>query len=279
MQSISAEFLSHIGEEVTTLALCWKIMRRDGYALGYTTSDRNLDVGGLTYRSMPGFSATAVSANNTFAGNELEIDGAISDDLITEEDLRAGLYDFANMEIFLVNWRDPELGKLILRSGHISDIRYQDGSFTAELQGASYRLDQTFGVTCSAECRAEFGDSQCKVDRSDFAEVHLVDSVVHAKKFGTSGLDKPDGWLDYGQLRWISGANAGLEAEIKRYQNGQIEIYEAMSDVVSVGDLVELTPGCDKRFVTCRTKYNNAINFRGEPHVPGSDAVFSYPGL
>ncbi|WP_341818742.1 phage BR0599 family protein [Wolbachia endosymbiont (group B) of Ennomos erosarius] len=27
--------------------------------------------------------------------------------------------------------------------------------------------------------------------------------------------------------------------------------------------------GCNKTFPTCRSKFNNTVNFRGEPYIPG----------
>jgi hypothetical protein len=35
--------------------------------------------------------------------------------------------------------------------------------------------------------------------------------------------------------------------------------------------------GCDKRLATCIERLANVLNFRGEPYVPGSDALMSYP--
>ena len=40
--------------ELTSIALCWRLDRRDGVALGFTTHDRDLLIGGLTYRTAPG---------------------------------------------------------------------------------------------------------------------------------------------------------------------------------------------------------------------------------
>jgi hypothetical protein len=37
-------------------------------------------------------------------------------------------------------------------------------------------------------------------------------------------------------------------------------------------------PTCDKRFATCSATYDNAVNFRGFPHMPGPDAVLAGPG-
>ena len=44
------------------------------------------------------------------------------------------------------------------------------------------------------------------------------------------------------------------------------------------GTLIELIEGCDKRFETCRDRFANALNFRGEPHLPGIDLLTRYPG-
>jgi uncharacterized phage protein (TIGR02218 family) len=40
-------------------------------------------------------------------------------------------------------------------------------------------------------------------------------------------------------------------------------------------DLI-ITAGCDKSFATCKARFDNGINFRGFPHVPGSDFSYSY---
>ena len=47
---------------------------------------------------------------------------------------------------------------------------------------------------------------------------------------------------------------------------------------VEIGCRVELREGCDKRFETCVNRFANAVNFRGEPHLPGADLLTRYPG-
>ena len=41
---------------------------------------------------------------------------------------------------------------------------------------------------------------------------------------------------------------------------------------------VRLVEGCDKQLATCRTRFANAVNFRGEAHLPGNDLLTRYPG-
>jgi uncharacterized phage protein (TIGR02218 family) len=48
---------------------------------------------------------------------------------------------------------------------------------------------------------------------------------------------------------------------------------------IEAGCRVELRDGCDKRFTTCVARFANAANFRGEPHLPGTDLLTRYPGI
>ena len=40
--------------DLLSAAFCWRLERRDGVALGFTTHDRDLRRGGLVYRAAPG---------------------------------------------------------------------------------------------------------------------------------------------------------------------------------------------------------------------------------
>jgi hypothetical protein len=42
---------------------------------------------------------------------------------------------------------------------------------------------------------------------------------------------------------------------------------------------LRLWQGCDKRLVTCSQRFANAVNFRGEPHVPGGDILTRFGGI
>ena len=44
-----------------------------------------------------------------------------------------------------------------------------------------------------------------------------------------------------------------------------------------MADAFTVTAGCDKSFRTCKAKFDNAVNFRGFPHVPGVDFALTYP--
>ena len=81
-------------------------------------------------------------------------------------------------------------------------------------------------------------------------------------------------------LTVLDGGAHGLEGAIKQdRQEGPmrlIELWAATGLVPAPGDRVRLTAGCDKRPATCRLKFQNFLNFRGFPHIPGQDAVLRY---
>ena len=163
-KTISAALEAHLAEEVTTLATCWRVTRRDGLTHHFTDHDRDLVVDGATYRAATGYTRSAVSSDTTLAVDNLEIDGLLDAEEITEADLRGGRFDYAAVEMFLVNWADPGQGKLILRKGWLGEVTVsRTGVFHAELRGLAQALQQRIGELYAPECRADLGDARCKV--------------------------------------------------------------------------------------------------------------------
>ena len=66
--------------ELTTVALCWRLERRDGVAMGFTTHDRDLAIGGLLYRAAPGMLPSAITLSDGFSADSIDIEGALRTD-------------------------------------------------------------------------------------------------------------------------------------------------------------------------------------------------------
>ena len=80
-----------------------------------------------------------------------------------------------------------------------------------------------------------------------------------------------------GLLRWIGGGNSGLESAIVASDGATLTL-RTPPRFDPVGALVELIEGCDKSVATCASRFANAVNFRGEPYLPGIDLLTRYPG-
>ena len=79
-----------------------------------------------------------------------------------------------------------------------------------------------------------------------------------------------------GIVTWLTGANSGQKMEVKKYTIGAIELFQPMPYTISIGDTYTVTAGCDKQLSTCRDRFANVANFRGEPHLPGNDALMKH---
>ena len=102
---------------------------------------------------------------------------------------------------------------------------------------------------------------------------------LRAIRHSTRPLTQITGWYDGGELTWTGGANTGQTVAVRRWDAGAgiLSLFLPALFAVEVGDTFTIRPGCDKSFATCKTKFDNAINFRGFPHVPGNDQILRYP--
>jgi len=278
MKTISAGLAQHLVGEVTTLATCWKITRRDGFVQGFTDHVRDLEVDGVTYKAASGYTRTAIRSTADLAVDNLDVESVFSDDGITEEDLRTGRYDFAEVRVFLVNYENLAQGILKLRRGWLGEVTIRDGMYVAELRGMTQKLQMTVGKVYTPDCSADLGDARCGVDLAALEESGTVTAVTSATTLQTS-LVQATGWYDGGELRWTSGANAGQTVAVRSWDaaSGTLTLFLPALYPIEADDAFTIRPGCDKTFATCQAKFDNAINFRGFPHVPGNDQVLSYP--
>jgi hypothetical protein len=79
MKTISAGLAQHLAAEVTTLATCWRITRRDGVVLGFTDYIRDLEVDGVTYEAASGYTRTAIRSTADLAVDNLDLESVFAD--------------------------------------------------------------------------------------------------------------------------------------------------------------------------------------------------------
>lgn len=276
-KSISTALQIAQAAETSTFATCWRCERRDGQVFGFTDHDRVLTIDGLDYEASSGYTATAIRDTQTLAVDNLDVEGVFASGQITEEDLLAGLWDYAEVRIFEVDWSDLTKGIMRLRKGRIGAVTTGKLSFNAELRGLMQNLQQQVGRLYGPACDADLGDARCGVDLDALMVTGAVEYRNDNRVIFDSSRTEADGWFDYGLLTWVTGNNAGLSMEVKRYLNvsGLIELVLPMPYTVFAGDQYEIRPGCDKAFTTCVNKYSNGDRFRGFPHVPGPSRMIS----
>jgi uncharacterized phage protein (TIGR02218 family) len=136
-------------------------------------------------------------------------------------------------------------------------------------------------------CRVDLYSSDCGVDPN----LHYNDGTVDAITDGSLGaladsmlffddtMTEADGTFNLGTVVWQTGLNAGRTSEVRAYffDRGRIELWEPTPFPIQVGDTYKIYLGCNKTEKTCGDIFNNIVNHRGFPHVPGGDSIIKYP--
>ncbi|MEO0413206.1 MAG: DUF2163 domain-containing protein [Pseudomonadota bacterium] len=279
MQTLSPALTGHFAEVNTALALCWRLDRLDGVSLGFTQHDRALTLGGLIYRPAPGFDVSAIERTATAAVDNLDLSGAFSSDALTSDDLALGRYDDARLTIFRVNWADLSMGTQYIASGIIGRVSQRDHAFQAELRGLKHRLQERACEDYTPDCRAKLGDKRCRVDLSAFTHRLDLEAQTGSATFTLADNVHLDGYFNFGTLRYMAGPLVGLDAVIVSHTGASITLTQAPTAELTFPLEVRLIAGCDRRLETCISRFDNALNYRGEPHIPGIDSLLNYPGL
>jgi hypothetical protein len=119
----------------------------------------------------------------SISSDALDAYGIIDSQAISEKDILNGLYDGAEVSIFLIDYLNPGHGKIIIRSGYIGDIQIKGQQFVAQIRGLTQACEKEIGELYSPLCRAKFGDSRCKVCKKSWTYEGVISEVITDVKF------------------------------------------------------------------------------------------------
>lgn len=278
-RTLPGGFLSSLTGPVLEFSTLIKLSRVDGVVFGFTDSDIPITYAGTTYQPSDGISATNVATATGTGVDNLEGVGFLSSTRIKEADIVAGLFDNATVEVRIYD-RTSSTATAPIMSGYIGELTVVDGIFKAEFRSLTSRLKMTLGDVTSINCRARvLGDCQCKFNLTSTvfgcaSQSSRTVSSASGTNMTFASDPAPTFFYKYGLVTFTTGPNAGISREVKTHVltsgNAVIEVRTAFPFVVSVGDVATLTIGCDRTIDACRNKFNNAVNFHGEPFLPGN---------
>ncbi len=281
--AISTDFQALLDGSATTICRCWRLRRQDGTTFGFTDHDRDLQFDGQVFLAGSGMDASALESSTGLSVDNGQAVGALSAAGLRDADIMAGKFDRAKVEQWLVNWADQSVRELVFR-GTLGEVRRGSSAFEVELRSLAEGLNKPLGRGYVPSCDAVLGDGRCGVDLAVAGRVETVSvlSVVNARRVLLDPVAGADaGWFQNGQMRWISGANAGITSIVKLDSVADdardVELWEELRAPVAAGDMAELLVGCDKRRETCVDKFSNLLNFRGFPSIPGEDWITDFP--
>ncbi len=291
MKSVPAPLLAIYAADASQIAHCMQITRADGQVLRFTDHDRDLIVDGATYRTHPGFDGAALTSRAGLQVDNSEARSFLDDTTISETDLRAGLWDHAEVRIFAVAWADPSLGRLRMLRGWLGEFTIDGAGWKTELRSLANALNTSIGELVMPSCAAVLGDARCGMDLTEYTTTGEVTAVVSNRVFDTDVAsatvrltptttgNPPADYFTGGLLTWDTGANAGRRMEVRTSAaDGRISLQLSMASPIVAGDTFTAETGCAKSIEVCKAKFGNVVRFRGAPHLPGIDRILRVGG-
>jgi len=261
--------------ELEAVATFWRIRRQDGVTIGLTSHDADLWFDGIQHRGSPGMLPSAIRRNADLTSDSAEVQGALTHDSISAADLQAGRFDSAAVEIGLVDWETLE--NAILYRGVIGGVAEEAGGYQADLQSAKVALETDPVPRTSPTCRAKFCGPGCTLNPVRYKhEGQLSGMDLENNALTFTGIPDPQ-LFESGSLRWVDGPHAGQAVEIMSAEDEWLVLDAVLVPDLLLGTRAVLREGCDHTLATCRDRFRNAINFRGEPFLPGNDLLTRYP--
>lgn len=269
--------------QATTLCNIWIIRRSDGTTLGFTNHDADIIHNGVPCHAASGLTGAALQTSTGLSVDNTEALGALQSTVICAEDIIHGRYDGADVDVLLYDW----LAEVVVTEqfrATIGEVQVKDGTFVAELRGKSDLLNQPIGRVYQPACDAALGDARCGVDLSlpEYRTLATVESVTEQRFLRVSGLEPyPAYWFERGtvevMLEGVPTSAIVIKSDKITAAGRVLELWFTPGFALTPGTVLRVTTGCNRRSETCAAKFDNILNFRGFPTIPGEDWAMSYP--
>lgn len=283
MRAIPPTLQTKLDSGATTLAHCWRLDPPGRAPLGFTDHDLDIVFDGVTFEAASGFEASAIEATLGLSADNATATGVLRSDRISEADLRSGVFDGAEVRLWLVDWSAPADRALLFR-GEIGETARGAHVFEAEVRGLGERLNRPVSRRFLPVCDRRLGDACCGVDLAQLGlrGAGAVVSVRSGRILLASGLGGfAADWFRDGEIAWTTGPRAGRVDLVKGQRRidelVELALAETPLPEPGPGDAFEATAGCDKSFDACRGKFGNAVAFRGFPFMPGESWLAARP--
>lgn len=258
----------------TSLTTLVDIVCLNGKAFYLTSSDRDVVFDGQTYVSRYGCNLSQVQTVLGTSAESVSITTLIAPDGVTSALIESGAMDNATMRVLIADYTLNPVVAAVFFEGFVAQVTYED-RITALIQGNPYlSLDITIASDVfSSNCRADFGDSRCTFPIDTLKQQHPVITAISQQELTYTELvpDPEQHYWQGGVIEFVNGANKGFSIEIQDSsadgdaQSGTIVLKGFLPYPVVAGDLMNMWPGCDKTTAMCSNRWQNIVNFQGEP--------------
>jgi uncharacterized phage protein (TIGR02218 family) len=279
MKSIGSNLARSLSEPTLGLVKCFKITLKNGEMLGFSECPEDIVVEDTLYRSCCGFEESGQSSFSDMTSGESSLVAIVDNVGVDIGEIISGKFDGAMVDIFMVDREHLSYGKISIISGSMDSIKISGERVYFNITGIMGVLEKTIGNVYSPLCRAQFCDAKCSLNIHNHTFFGEITSVPNETEFHTDSesiLTKAEDYFKYGLVKFVDGPSAGSSVEVKQSHEGNIVTSTSLPKGLEAGNQFSLVTGCDKKFSSCIEKFQNAINFRGEPNLPRTTKVYRF---
>jgi uncharacterized phage protein (TIGR02218 family) len=277
-----------------TWCTVWRITRTDGTVYRFTDHDKTLTLEGQDYTPLRAPVAGDEHRESGIKEMSQPLGGILSDEALASEDLLAGRFDNATVEVGVVDWAAPWLMSIRSQKRWVQRVRLDSPVFRAEAEGLTAFLHSPVagpsGGVWAPSCPFKLGQpivagKGCGVSTAADTKTGIVvdtvsdDRQVWTATSGSWGFSYDDDYYKDGEATFTTGDNAGVTRMLIRSRNGTREFtaFIPFPRPIQAGDTFTVRPGCDGQKMTCKNKWNNLVQFGGDPFTPGSSQILEPP--
>lgn len=242
---------------------CWKIEPLASDTLYYTTTNNSVDFLGNSYTPTGAVPHTIIIKSIGLSVDNLELVGAFSED-ISFQGVRNRKFVGATVTGYRVNVEDTADYTLEFK-GKVGEFVYDDFQFKAEVRSLTFAINRAKGRVYSRNCPYVLGGNLCGVDTTLHEETATVTEVSGLTLTLDSSYTEDN--YSFGKVT----SSEGVSQDIRKSLGSTITLWD--SPVFEVGDVVTLTRGCDKTRQTCKSVFNNVINYGGFDLIPSESVI------
>jgi len=281
MKTISGALQTILAGNNYFIVDCYTLTLANGRVLRYATADADVTdaaTGHVFISSGPFFERGRVKFQAGVQVDELDI--TVKDAALTPmwsggpawmPGLLSGVLDGAEVQLdraFMNNFGDTSAGLVPLFFGRVTEV---DPGRTVATIKVNTHLEllnlQWPWRLFQPGCARTLFDAACTLNKASFAVSCAVTSGS-SLQFLHTNYAQPNGWASAGTLTFTSGALNGQSYAIKTQVGGVISLLVPLAVLPSIGDTLNVYPGCDKTMATCDGKFSNLPHFQGQPFTP-----------
>ena len=282
MRTLTNGLAGHIAGTAHKRAVMLRLDLVDGSTLAVTDHDNpigfDLGDGEVEYTPRTGILPSDISLSTGFDPDDFEVTGPITETgLTTRTAILGGRFDGAVARLFQVNHSAPSQGAIKLLKGEVVMAEAVDSTFKLTVNSQIARFAQQVGRIITGYCDADFGDARCGYTVVPLAAT--VTAVTDDRTFTVSFTGTyADNYFNRGTVTFTSGdLNGCRPVEVFDWSAaGAVALWTSLPESPSIGDTLQLRQGCGKTRAACLV-YDNVVNFRGFPDVPGTDQIMKFP--